>query len=886
MPDYGPLYSVDYPYPITYDYYGSNDAGVLYSQDFGAWLYPADYMDPPVTFIDQNPVQFDFNPFTPVPVTPVQFVQDGPADIFSTLPPLFVTQDPSPPPPESIDTTAQFTQGPSSGVTVVVNNAIRTVNNIGDQIGSIISQGIQDGADIATQTAKDSAVAVTQAVGGLANNILNAVQSGIQGIWDWLKKAADFIATNASAIIEFLGKHLADIGHAIANDLVPIITKIGSLVDTVATQIQKINDNLIQPITNVIVGSMNTITALTKAIEGDLHDGLKGLLQIPTDVAGAMTTLDATMQRTIEQLGAHNRENVDVVVNSGFHKEVGTHLDLLNGILTGAVPGSPVKTTFADRVTLPEPGASDISAEVMQAAWNGIKEMVAQIMKGGKHAIDDLSKGIPNLGSFGFDVVQLPLTLAVVVLTTLAELKPILEWMEEDAAGKAGLAKLSPGDALNAWVRGFISNENLSEELKVNGWDAERIKVMTDLQVFLLDTTTALDMFHRGFISEADLRANMVAKAVSTADQDAIILASWKIFGVDTALRSWRYGEIDDSALMAVLKINRYTDDEIAAFMDTALRPEQTADYISKTQRDGVISSHLVIDSTFEEPPPPFIAAAKVEGVSPDVARTAWRASFQFPQLQQWLSLYFRGVRTHGELMSAMEYYRVPQNLRDDYIQANRALLPFRTIPGMLAAGTISETYAKQQLQAHGYDLTQTEALLAYSKTKAVAKPVAVADDLHALSVAIARSFWEDGAITDQQYTENLLAHGYSPTAASLTVETERLHALAKQHRQLGQDIVNEAMAGLISDDQALQQMAQNNFTAAEMAKLSKQLRSFRRAQSKLPSEDKLLAMTKAGVIDPPTYQQALGALGYASNWIQALVELNFPDGFPEFGGQ
>lgn len=886
MPDYGLLYVPGYDQTVGYDQYARQDFGYLYSQDYGAYLTPEEYMDPYPDTIPNDPVLFNFDPFQSVPADTTYYQDPGPADIFSTLPPLFVTQDQTPPVPETATEVTSSGNTASGSIVVNVNNAIKNVTNISDKIGDIISQGIQDGADIATQTAKDSAVAVTNAVGGMSNAILNAVQSGIQSIWDWLKKAADFIATNAGNIISFLGNHLADIGHAIANDLVPIITKIGGVIDKVATQIQTINDTLIQPISNVIVGAMDTVTNLTKAIEGDLHDGLKGLLQIPTDVAGAMTSLDATMQRTIEQLGAHNKENVDVLINGGFHKEVGTHLDYLNNILLFGARSDEFRTTFADKVTLPEPGPSEISGAVLNEAWNGIKGMVSQFMKGGKHAIDDISKGLPGFVPFGVDMIQLPITLAVVVLTTLAELKPILEWMEEDAAGKAGLSKLSPGDALASWVRGFISEENLSEELKVNGWDAERIRVMKDLQQFLLDTATALDMLHRGIITEVDLRANMTQKAIGLADQDAIIQASYKVFGLDTALRSWKYGEIDDDALMAALRINRYTEDEVSAFMDTALRPALTADYVSKTQRDLVISSHLVSDGFFEEPPEPFVRAAKVEGVSPEVARIAWRASFQFPQLQQWLSLFFRGIRTHSELMTAMEYYRVPQNLREDYIAANRALLPFRTIPGMLAAGTISETYAKQQLQAHGYDLTQAEALLAYSKTKATTKPVTIADDLHSLSVAAARSFWEDGAITDSQYVEILVAHGYNDYTAQLTLQGERLHAMAKQHRQLGQDIINEAMAGLITDDQALQQMAQNNFTAAEMAKLSKQLRTFRRSQSKLPSEDKLRDMVKDGIIDAPTYQGALAALGYATNWVQALSMLNFPDGFPEFAGE
>jgi hypothetical protein len=882
MPDFGAGYSPDYPYPIDYSYYGSNDAGTLYFPGIGQTLDASGYIDP--VFIPEAPpiIQDVFVPIVPVTVQPSPVDVGGPADIFSTLPPLFNLTDPNPPATTTETTFDGGNAAALSGINITVNNAVRTVNNIGDQVGAIIARGIEDGADVAAQTAKDSATAVTNAVGGLANNILSAVQSGISQIWDWLKQAASFIASNAGQIIQFLGTHLADIGHAIANDLVPIITSVAGVVDKVATEIQSINDTLIQPIANTIVGAMNTITTLTKALEGDLHDGLKGLLQIPTDVAGAMTTLDATMQRTIEQLGANNRENVDVVLDMGFHKEIGTHLDTLNGLLNGTTKGVFQSTTFSDKVTLPEPDAKAIAGETMTAAWDGIKSFVSEFMHGGKSTIDDISKGLPGFGLATVDLIQLPLTLAVVVLTTLAELKPILEWMEEDAAGKAGLAKLQPGDALTAFVRGFISNENLSEELKVQGWDAQRIQVMRDLQVSLIDISTAVDMFYRGIITRDDLAANMSAHGFTDSDTGALITQAGKVFGVDTATRLWRYGQIDDDALRAVLTINRYSEDEAQAFIDTALRPEQTADYINRTQRDSVFSSHLVIDPFYEAPPQPYIDAAKAEGVNAQVARDAWRSSFQFPQLNQWLSLYFRGIRTHTELMAAMDYYRVPQNLRDDYIQANRALIPFRTIPGMVAAGIIDESYAKQQLQGHGYDLQAAEALLAYSKTKVQTTTPVVAQQIHEISVATAKEFWNEGAFTDDQLKQLLVAHGYSDYTAAVTLTTMQIAHAQKLRKQVGQDIVNEALAGILTDDQAIQQFSQRNFSIQEIAKLTRQLRTGRRQNAKIPSEAELLKMAKQSIITPNDYGNALSAMGYAANWVQAIVQLNFPDGFPE----
>lgn len=766
---------------------------------------------------------------------------------------------------------------PISDLNVIVNNAVINTTDVSSAIGDAISSGIQAGASQASQIAQDSSNTIIHAVGTVADDIVSSVQSGLTTILDWLKQIGGLIGSNLSSIVDFIGHHLADIGNAIKDAVVPLLGEVGDVLHSIASEVQTINDTMIQPISNVILGSMQTIATLTTAIEKDLHDGLSGLLHIPTDVAGAMTTLDATMQRTIEQLGLHNKELVDVDLKYVLGASVGDHLSRLGDILSGSVAGGQQTTTFSDRVTLEEPDASKISSKVIGETWNAIKELISQLIKGGSTAIDDVSKGLPGFGAFGVDLIQLPITLVVVVLTAIAELKPLLDFIEEDANAKVGLSKLAPQDALAAWVRNFISADNLQDELAVAGLDKNRRQVLMDLQRYLIDISTALDMFYRGIITEEDLRANLLEHGCIDADTDALIAAGRKIFGVDTALRSWKFGQIGDDALKAVLSENRYTEDETATFMATISRPESMDEVIERHKRDTLFSNGLTDDRLFNNMPGDIEEAAKVEGVNKQVALDRWRSQFQVPQIQQWLSLYFRGIRTHTELMAVMDYYRVPEDWRDDYIRANQALIPFRTIPAMLSGGIISEQYAKQQLAAHGFDQTAVQALLDYSKTKATKKPAAVANDLHSISLGTAKQFWLDGGITDAQYHDVLVAHGYDEQAATLTLKVETMAHEVHARRQIGQDIVNEALAGLITDDQAAQQLSEHNFTIAETGRFLKQLRSGRKLQSKTPSEGELLKMAKAGVITQDDYASALAGIGYAAKWIQAFLGLNFP---------
>lgn len=223
-----------------------------------------------------------------------------------------------------------------------------------------------------------------------------------------------------------------------------------------------------------------------------------------------------------------------------------------------------------------------------------------------------------------------------------------------------------------------------------------------------------------------------------------------------------------------------------------------------------------------------------------------------------------------------MDYYRVPAEWRDDYIRANQSLIPFRTIPRMLSLGVIDEAYAKQQLQAHGFDLTATEALLKLAASVTGAAKKKSSGDLHAISVGTAKTFWELGALTDDQYHDILIAHGYDEASAKLTLQVEGLHAHAKERKQIATDLVNEVIAGLVTFDQANEQMSAHQFTSEERARVLRSISRTQRQAAKLPSESEMRQMVTKGVMDVQEYVSGLRLLGFSDLWADRFVKLHF----------
>jgi len=226
--------------------------------------------------------------------------------------------------------------------------------------------------------------------------------------------------------------------------------------------------------------------------------------------------------------------------------------------------------------------------------------------------------------------------------------------------------------------------------------------------------------------------------------------------------------------------------------------------------------------------------------------------------------------------MAAMDYYRVPAEWRDDYIRAAQSLIPFRTIPRMLSMGVIGEAYAKQQLQAHGFDLAATEALLKLAESVKDSAKKKSSGDLHAISVVTAKTFWELGALTDTQYHDILIAHGYDEASATLTLQVEGLSMHAKERKQIATDLVNEVISGLITTDQANEQMSAHQFTSEERARVLRSISRNKRQAAKLPSESEMRAMVSKGVMEVKEYVDGLRLLGFSELWADRFVKLHF----------
>lgn len=766
--------------------------------------------------------------------------------------------------------------GNQVSILVGIDNTIDLTGQAFDSLANQVGNSITDAVRLAQDAQKSSTDAILNSVGGLTNNIFQGVKDALGNIGDWIASGVKSIFENIGPILRDVFSNIGSLLKQIGETVREVLGPIAETVQKIASTIQDINDKFIQPITNLVVKTLDTIESLTKAIEGDLHAGLKGILQIPKDIADGIGSLDATMQRTLDQLGRANKDTINVELRGVLDKTIGERLASIDVMLSKRSGANASDTTFSDHVNLGISTAPrTMSKEVVAEAWKAVYDSLALILDSGKEVLNDVKKGLSIPTLLG-DLVEIVVSGAILVYVLQAQLHPIMDDINEAAEARSRRGELSPGDALTAWVRQFINEKDLDAELAIHGWNDARLKVIKDLQRQMIATTDAFDMYYRGIISEADLRENLTHHAYGKEEIDALMTASFRLSSVEGAAMSWRYNLITDEALITVLQANRYTKGQIERFFGTVLHKESASQLIERHKRETLYSNHLTQDSIFKDVPADIVEAAKRDGFDAQTAFDMWQAQFNIPPIGHWLELYFRGIRTKTELWAAFDYYRVPQEWREDYIDVRRNLLPFRTIPRMLESGVIDHAYAKSQLQAHGYDLKASDAILKFAQATSKKVEVKASGNLHSLSVGNAKQFFDMGAITEEQYREILMSHGYDEDSTNLTIEVEKLAHHAKERKQQAQDLVDEIVAGLITVDQAQERMTQLEFSVTERARVMKQVSRAFKAVSKTPSEAEMRAMVKKDVIDLEDYINGMILIGYSKSWVEAFVKLHF----------
>jgi hypothetical protein len=339
------------------------------------------------------------------------------------------------------------------------------------------------------------------------------------------------------------------------------------------------------------------------------------------------------------------------------------------------------------------------------------------------------------------------------------------------------------------------------------------------------------------------------------------------------------FGIITTDQFTLNAKVLRYDEAQISAILSTYQERESAA---TLSQLSGLlnVSASGWLSSTLNQPVPDVVAVAgQRAGQHADLVRYIWLSHWQIPEVNTFIQSYFRGIRTLTELQQRFTVANIPPELWDDIIQVNHSLIPYRSIPSFVNKGFMTMEQADKELTAHGFDLQHRQIIL-----KAVTPPVDTTNQtavaaIHTLSIGNAKTLWEEQAITDQQYSDILVAHGYDAPTAALQLQADKVAAHIKQQKKELSDITAQVESGDMTVDDAMSQLQLDGFTHGQVSKFALSIAKYNKVSVKLPSLAELNKFLKAELIDIDTYTQALKDSGWQEPWLTAFLGLvQLPD--------
>jgi len=767
-------------------------------------------------------------------------------------------------------TIIQEQPAPNVNVTVPVNVIDTGIQQISDQLTQAINNTNQQTQNVIDQLNKS----IVSNVQEESDSIQNAINNASTNLGDEVKITTAAIAASTAATEAVTAKSITDQIDAVKNTITPILSSIQGFIDKLNADVQAINDGFVKPLLTLYNTTVGEIATLTADIERDLKDGISGLLQLPGQVADELASFDATLNRTVEELGKQNLETVKSGIDYQGAVLPKPFSDSFASSFGGTTKADAITTTFTDTIQLTSESLQQVSAEAIGGLGTLLKELLHTVSGMFESTTNQLHGDWKSVDSIFVALLDGLLGLLTTVTAMGALATPLISAAEQEAQSLAPTRKLDPSTVIEAMKRKFLDAQTGIKEMSYSGLDATRQQVLQDLAVFLADVPTALDWWYRGIISDADLTSNMSDHGITDSDQKAIKDSSVRLPGTGDLIRWLNFGIINQDTFSNYLKMQRYDDSQIQAIL-SSYQDHETPNSLS--QLTGLLNNSNAgfISSTLNIPVPDNVQTAGARAnFHPDLVRYIWLAHWNIPGIDAFIQSYFRGFRTQTEVFQRMAMENIPQELWQELIDIRRPLLPLRTIPSLYSKGLITYEQASTELQQHGHNAYHIQLILQAYAPKSTTTQTTAANQVHTLSQANAKLLWSEGAITDDQYEQLLVAHGYTPELAAAQLAADQITEHIKQQKQTLADTTNEVQAGILSLDDATNQLQDQGFSAAQIATFQNKVIKSLKANSKHPTISDMKTFFKAGIITIDDVNQELQIQGWQDPWLSAWLTL------------
>jgi len=660
----------------------------------------------------------------------------------------------------------------------------------------------------------------------IATAVSLAVQVGLDALGDKIFTALDVKAESNAERLDRLGELITEgideRGLVSERALALLREKIVDRIDSVDIANQ-----------DVIAAIGSKLTVIPNAIGDGVDDILDALQE---KVVGPIDAVLASVQ-----------EQADVLITSlgGLLSVV---LEQITGVLSSALePLQTLAGTIGTGVTEAFGSFVPNLVEFLAPdAWERVKGLVEDF-----ESTPDLPEGLKALTAPG----QLPLLGAGAVLLPIiafAALSAVISatlgpWGQNVTANvnrKARPMRLQVGDAIRARRRGFMTAEQLGDELAQVGYSDARTATLQSLDAEQLQVQETLSLWLREAIDLDEAVTRLEKLGFTVPDIEHLQTLAFPIPGVQ------------DLITMAVREV---------------FSPEIAEKF-----------------GQFEEIPDAYLEWTKKQGLTAFWARNIWAAHWVLPSMQMGFQMLHRGVIDEDTLDNLFVAQDVMPFWRDRIAQI--AFRPFTRVDirRMHSANVLTDDEVFTSYKELGYNEEKARAQQLFTLRITAAQRAPRANKERDLTRADILSLMSANLIPPEEAFDSLVAINYDDNEAGLLIARAQIKMITRDRSARKELIFDKFKVGIVSFDVAQDSLVEMGLTLVELEQAQTDLITLRERRITLPTKANFDAFFKAGLITSDEYREGLALLGYAEHWIELyslLVEATGPnDAAPEEG--
>jgi len=384
--------------------------------------------------------------------------------------------------------------------------------------------------------------------------------------------------------------------------------------------------------------------------------------------------------------------------------------------------------------------------------------------------------------------------------------------------------RLTPSDAIAAFIRGNISEHDLIEIGHIHGFNDPEIQAMLSTARTLLDPTTLQTAWLRDLISEDALKRGL----------------SWGGYSPESS--------------------------EIIKKLAYYIPPAQ--DLIHMAVREAFSPAIASKFGQYEDFPAEFEKFAKQQGISSEWARRYWASHWDLPSLTMGFEMLHRGTIDKDDLMMLMRAQDVMPYWRDKLLEISYN--PFTRVDTrrMYKLGILDRAGVIKEYMAQGYDRGRAEKLADFTAA------VSVEEDKE-LTKADILDGYQRKTLDAKTAGEFLIGIGYGPREVDFYLTRSEQKRDEEKKKQLVANIQKRFERGNIDEAEAIRRLAEVNVAGPEIDEYIEVWR-LSRGQNvfSIPLGD-LKSLFASGVIDETVFRAemvAKGATDKIINWYIAAT--------------